>query len=318
VATCTLASDLPRVELLLWQWTRGLHAAIDIFDIPNLFNIRTACMGNGYQSQLVIVALGPIVFLCVVMAATVAWKVGLVCRRRSISEFRRLRREFVNDRHSDRISAEQSYYRMRALPMMVQQAAKDGLESSMPLALLVSFVCVTTVSATIFKARSCEGFGDIDDVPEVDRHDERAHHLWAAVGAEGLVFRERCAQPALEYNVVLRVRLAVCCCVSIPSWHGRTSNTSCFAEGNPELTRSTPPFAVLAAVWPIRSCSSRAARPCFGANPPLSHALSLFVRRSSLLIAVPAHASAWSNSSLALLVHHILLIRISFPVIMWQ
>ena len=234
----TTCSDRSTLACSRRQWTQSLHAAIDVFDFPNLFNIRTACLGNGYQYKLVVVALGPIIFVCVLMAATVAWKVGRVCRRSGVSELRRLRREYLEQSTGHRRISEVSYRRIEGLLVLVQRATLDGLETSMPVALLVSFVCVTTVSATIFKARSCEGFGDIDDVPAVDRQER--YYLKADLSV--LCYESEAHQQLLN---IMWVFVFVWPCVTASRSHhlwvmGRPrARTPCFADSPAGKTQSS-------------------------------------------------------------------------------
>ena len=133
------------------DWTRSIKNAISLFDVSDLIGIKTACLGGGYESRMIAVAVGPLLLTALVMASVIVWKL--------ISLIPGFLPAGLMSRGADR-----HRYRTAGAPSLaIRNAVVDGVVSGIPFMLLVSFFFVSGVSSDIFKAMACVGFG-VDDI----------------------------------------------------------------------------------------------------------------------------------------------------------
>ncbi len=114
------------------KWMR--HFDFLSFEWDELIGVPAACVASGYKRVLILTAVAPLIFLASMFVVFT------------------LRAGYSHITATDRLHDERTATRLRVV-------LSDGLLATAPFCLLITFACVPSVSANIFRAWSCQRFG---------------------------------------------------------------------------------------------------------------------------------------------------------------
>ena len=121
-----------------WLGALGWFVCIDWQTI----GVPAGCFSS-LQLKYIVDALVPLVVIALVVLVSVGWRCAGVLRRQS------------QPRHEVRLAS-------------LREAAIEGCQSALPFSLIILFFFVASVSARIFRARACVGFGYADQGRSLD------------------------------------------------------------------------------------------------------------------------------------------------------